>query len=125
MTSKPDLVFGPLPGPLIKEWGSTCKFVKVGVGGYDPATGSVTSGEVEYNVKAVLLDLTPDESQGIYQTTDFKIILDPGQISGNYVTTADLFKVPFPSGEKTCKVINAKTYRGDDPIMFTLIVRPQ
>ena len=124
--SKVDEVFGPLPGPLVKEWGSACQFVKVSdPGTYDAATGGITTNETTYDVKAVLLELEPTESQGVYQQTDFKIIIDPGQIGNNYITTADRFVVPFPSGTKACKVIDAKTYRGDNPVMFTCIVRPQ
>ena len=124
--SKADDVFGPLPGPLVREWGSTCQFVKVdGPGTYDSTTGTVTTNETTYDVRAVLLDLDPTEYEGLYQTTDFKLIIDPGQIGNNYITTDDKFLVPFPSGTKTCKVIDALTYRGDRPIMFTCIVRPQ
>ena len=124
--SKVDDVFGPLPGPLVQEWGSACTFIKVsGPGAYDPATGQVTSSETSYSVKAVLLELDPTEYEGLYQTTDFKLIIDPGQIGGNYITTDDRFVVPFPSGEKNCKVVDALTYRGDNPVMFTCIVRPQ
>lgn len=124
--SKVDDVFGPLPGPLVQEWGSACTFIKVsGPGTYDPATGEVTSSETVYSVKAVLLELDPTEYEGLYQTTDFKLIIDPGQIGGNYITTDDRFVVPFPSGDKNCKVVDALTYRGDNPVMFTCIVRPQ
>ena len=42
-----------------------------------------------------------------------------------YITTADKFVVPFPSGNKTCKVIDVVTYRGDKPISFEVVVRPQ
>lgn len=124
--SKVDDVFGPIPGPLVQEWGSTCQFVKVtSPGTYDPVTGTVTNTEQTFNVKAVLLELEPTEVEGVYQQADFKLIIDPGQIDGNYITTSDRFIVPFPSGNKNCKVIDAKTYRGDKPVMFTCIVRPQ
>jgi len=124
--SKVDDVFGPLPGPLVQEWGSACTFIKVsGPGTYDPATGQVTNSETVYSVKAVLLELDPTEYEGLYQTTDFKLIIDPGQIGGNYITTDDRFVVSFPSGDKNCKVVDALTYRGDNPVMFTCIVRPQ
>jgi len=111
--SKVDQVFGPIPGPLIQEWGSTCQFVKVSdPGTYDAATGGITTNEQTFDVKAVLLELEPTESEGVYQQTDFKIIIDPGQINNQYITTADRFVVPFPSGNKACKVIDAKPTGG-------------
>ena len=124
--SKVDEVFSPIPGPLIQEWGSICKFVKVTDPGiYNPATGVVSSTETIYDVKAVFIELEPQESNGIFQQTDLKLIIDPSQIANGYVSTADRFIVPFPSGEKNCKVIDVVTYRGDNPISFEVVVRPQ
>jgi len=124
--SKADDVFGPLAGPLVQEWGSTCQFIRVAdPGTYDPATGTVTNTETTYNVKAVFLEVTPEEYEGVFQQTDFKLIIDPGQIDDAYITTADRFVVPFPSGNKNCKVIDVVTYRGDNPISFEVVVRPQ
>ena len=124
--SKADSVFGPLAGPLVQEWGSTCQFIRVADPGvYDPATGMVTNTETTYNVKAVFLEVTPEEYEGVFQQTDFKLIIDPGQIDNGYITTADRFVVPFPSGNKNCKVIDVVTYRGDNPISFEVVVRPQ
>ena len=124
--SKADSVFGPLAGPLVQEWGSTRQFIRVADPGvYDPATGMVTNTETTYNVKAVFLEVTPEEYEGVFQQTDFKLIIDPGQIDNGYITTADRFVVPFPSGNKNCKVIDVVTYRGDNPISFEVVVRPQ
>ena len=124
--SKADDVFGPLAGPLVAEWGSDCKYIRVSdPGTYDPATGQVSGGETTYNVKAVMLELEPQEYGGVFQQSDFKLIIDPGQIGDGYITTADKFIVPFPSGDKTCKVIDVVTYRGDRPINFEVVVRPQ
>ena len=124
--SKADSVFGPLAGPLVQEWGSSCKFVRVNdPGTYNPQTGKVTNTETEFNVKAVMLEIEPQEYEGVFQQTDFKLIIDPGQVGGGYITTADRFIVPFPSCDKTCKVIDVVTYRGDKPISFEVVVRPQ
>ena len=121
-----DTTFGPLAGPLVQEWGSTCQFIRVtDPGTYDPATGVVASNETIYNVKAVFLELEPQEYEGVFQQSDFKLIIDPGQIGGGYISTSDRFVVPFPSGDVNCKVIDVVTYRGDAPISFEVIVRPQ
>ena len=126
MTSKADQVFGPLAGPLVQEWGSSCQYIRVSdPGTYDPNTGLVASNETIFDVKAVMLELEPQEYEGVFQQSDFKLIIDPGQIGNLYITTADRFVVPFPSGNKNCKVIDVVTYRGDDPISFEVVVRPQ
>ena len=124
--SKADDVFGVLAGPMVAEWGSSCQYIRVSdPGTYDPLTGQVASTETVYNVKAVMLELEPVEYEGVFQQSDFKLIIDPGQIDNGYITTADRFVVPFPSGDKNCKVIDVVTYRGDSPISFEVVVRPQ
>ena len=124
--SKADDVFGPLAGPLVQEWGSSCQYIRVAdPGTYDPATGEVSNTETTFSIKAVLLELEPQEYEGVFQQSDFKLIVDPGQVGGGYITTSDRFVVPFPSGDKNCKVIDVVTYRGDKPINFEVIVRPQ
>ena len=124
--SKADQVFGPLAGPLVAEWGSACQYIRVSdPGTYDPNTGLVASNEEVFDVKAVMLELEPQEYEGVFQQSDFKLIIDPGQIGNLYITTADRFVVPFPSGNKNCKVIDVVTYRGDNPISFEVVVRPQ
>ena len=124
--SKADDIFGPLAGPMVAEWGSSCEYIRVSdPGTYDPDTGQVTNTETSFDVVAVMLELEPQEYEGVFQQSDFKLIIDPGQIDDGYITTADRFVVPFPSGDKNCKVIDVVTYRGDDPISFEVIVRPQ
>ena len=124
--SKADDVFGPLAGPLVQEWGSSCQYIRVSdPGTYDPLTGQVNSAETTFNIKAVLLELEPKEYEGSFQQSDFKLIVDPGQVGGGYITTSDRFVVPFPSGDKNCKIIDVVTYRGDKPINFEVVVRPQ
>ena len=124
--SKADDVFGPLAGPLVQEWGSSCQYIRVAdPGTYDPTTGKISNTETTFNIKAVLLELEPQEYEGVFQQSDFKLIVDPGQVGGGYITTADRFVVPFPSGNKNCKVIDVVTYRGDKPINFEVVVRPQ
>ena len=124
--SKADDVFGPLAGPLVQEWGSSCQYIRVAdPGTYDPATGEVSNTETTFSIKAVLLELEPQEYEGVFQQSDFKLIVDPGQVGGGYITTSDRFVVPFPSGDKNCKVIDVVTYRGDKPINLEVIVRPQ
>lgn len=124
--SKVDDVFAPIAAPLVLEWGSSCQFIRTtNPGTYDPTTGLVSATETTFEVKAVLLELEPQELNALYQQTDLKLIVDPGQIGDSYISTSDRFVVPFPSGSKNCKVIDVVTYRGDSPVMFEVIVRPQ
>lgn len=124
--SKIDQVFGPIPGPLIQEWGQAVTFVKVaGDGTYDPATGTVTATENRMAVKAVITKVHPEEYNGVAQTTDLKILIDPGQLGGSYISTGDRWEYPEGSVTRTAKVVDVSTYRGDGPVFFVCLARPQ
>ena len=123
--SKVDDVFGPIPGPLIQEWGQDAVFIQAGTPTYDGATGTVTKAETRTPVKIVVAKLDIKEAGGLYQTDAVKILIDPGQISNHYISTADYFEVPKAGGTEVMKVIEPRTYRGDNPVFFVVIVRPQ
>lgn len=123
--SKVDDVFGPIPGPLIQEWGQDAVFIQAGTPTYDDTTGTITKAETRTNVKIVIAKLDIKEAGGLYQGDEVKILLDPGQIANHYITTADYFEVPKAAGTEVMKVVEPRTYRGDDPVFFVIIARPQ
>ena len=124
--SKVDTVFGPIPGPLIQEWGLPMVFVRnTGPGVYDPSTGDVTPVETRLNVVAVIAKVNPKEDGGVYQATDLKIMIDPGQLGGLDITTQDRWEYTEGSVTRTAKVVDVSTYRGDGPVFFVCLARPQ
>jgi len=126
MTSKVDQVFGPIPGPLIAEWGQAATFVAVtGSGSLDPDTGDITPSETRTAVKVVITKIDPTEYAGLYQASDWKIYIDPNQIANHYITVKDRFEVPTAGKTVVAKVINPITYRGDNPVLFACIARPE
>ena len=124
--SKVDTVFGPIPGPLIQEWGLPMVFVRnTGPGVYNSVTGDVTPVETRLNVVAVITKVNPKEYSGIYQATDLKILIDPAQVGGIDITTQDHWEYREGSTTRTAKVIDITAYRGDNPVFFSCIARPQ
>lgn len=123
--SKVDDVFGPIPGPLIQEWGQPAVFVRQEGTTYNPTTGAVTKNTVSYDVKIVITKLNIKELAGSYQENDVKILIDPAQIDANYITTGDYFEVPYEYGTQVMKVIDPTTYRGANPVFYVIIARPQ
>lgn len=124
--SQVDTTFSGLPGPLIKKWGRTVTFHRAsGTPTYNTATGNVTVTSTTYTAKAVITRVQAQEVNGVLQTTDYKLLIDPAQIGGNYVTTADSFS--FTRGSKVirAKVIDVTTLEGDAPVMFLIYVRPE
>ncbi len=123
--SKVDDVFD-FADELIDEWGHFVTFVRKENSVYDPETGSTTDTETRQQVKVVISKLDISEYGGLYQQNDVKIILDPVQVNYIYITEQDYFLVPRENApDEMMKVIEPVTYRGDRPVCYVIIARPQ
>ena len=123
--SKVDDVFD-FADELIDEWGHYVTFVRKEDSVYDPETGMTTETVTEKQVKVVISKLDISEYGGLYQQNDVKIILDPVQVDYIYITTQDYFLVPREGADdEYMKVIEPVTYRGDRPVAYVIIARPQ
>ena len=123
--SKVDDVFD-FADELIDEWGHYVTFVRKENSVYDPETGSTTESETRQQVKVVISKLDISEYGGLYQQNDVKIILDPVQVNYIYITDQDYFLVPRENApDEMMKVIEPVTYRGDRPVAYVIIARPQ
>lgn len=125
--SKVDDVFGPIAPPLIKEWGQPIQLVvKSGDPVYDIDTGETTETTETHDINAVITKLDIREVGGLYQANDVKIIFDPEQVEHIYLTEADYFIVPRETAEdQMMKIIEPTTYRGEKPVLYVVIARPQ
>lgn len=122
--SKVDTTFD-FANSLVLEWGQDAVFVRREGSVYDPETGQVTQTETRIDVKIVISSLDISETGGLYQQNDVKIIIDPVQLNYIYVTEQDYFEVPKAGGTEVMKVVDPKTYRGDNPVGYVIIARPQ
>jgi Fe-S cluster assembly iron-binding protein IscA len=122
--SKVDDVFD-FADELVDEWGSPAVFVRREDSVYDPNTGEVTQTETRTDVKVVISSLDITEDNGLYQANDVKLIIDPVQLNYIYITEQDYFELPKAGGTEIMKVIDPKTYRGERPVAYVIIARPQ
>ena len=122
--SKVDTTFD-FADELVLEWGQDAVFVQKGTPTYDINTGETTEVETRTNVKIVITKLDINELGGLYQENDVKIIIDPVQLKYIYITTADYFEVPTAGTTQVMKIITPTTYRGDNPVGYVIIARPQ
>ena len=124
--AKIDDVFGNVPASVLNTWGQTLTFVKTTTPRtYNPTTGAVTGSDTNVRVKGVILDINSREDEGLYQTTDLKIVIGASELGDYYPTEADRVQYAQAGATKEGKIINIQTARGDKPIFHTLIVRPQ
>ena len=124
--TKIDDVFGNVPASILSTWGQTLTFVKTTTPRtYNPTTGAVTGSDTNVSVKGVITELNSRENEGLYQSTDLKIVIGATELGDYYPTEADRVQYPQAGATREGKIISIKTARGDNPIFHTLIVRPQ
>ena len=124
--AKIDDVFGNVPASILSTWGQTLTFVKTTTPRtYNPTTGAVTGSDTNVSVKGVITELNSRENEGLYQSTDLKIVIGATELGDYYPTEADRVQYPQAGAIREAKIVNVKTARGDNPIFHTLIVRPQ
>ena len=124
--SQIDTVFQSIPAPLLKDWGQTITYIKTSTPRtYNPTTGAVTGADTNVTVKGVITRVSPRESEGLYQTTDLKVIIGTAELGTYYPTEADRIQYLQAGATSEAKIIAITTYRGDNPVLHTLIARPQ
>jgi len=121
-----DTTFAPIAGPLLRDWGQDITYVKTNTPRtYDPTTGTINGADTQITVRALIVRLNPRESEGLYQTTDIKVILSSDELGTYYPTEADRIRYLQDGATREAKILNVTTYRGDNPVLHTLIARPQ
>ena len=124
--AKIDDVFGNVPASILSTWGQTLTFVKTTTPRtYNPTTGAVTGADTNVSVKGVITQINSSEDDGLYQTTDLKVVIGANELGDYYPTEADRIQYPQAGATREAKIIRIQTARGDKPIFHTLIVRPQ
>lgn len=121
-----DTVFQSIPAPLLKDWGQTITYIKTSTPRtYNPTTGAVTGADTNVTVRGVITRVSPRESEGLYQTTDLKVIIGTAELGTYYPTEADRIQYLQAGVTREAKIIAITSYRGDNPVLHTLIARPQ
>jgi hypothetical protein len=121
-----DTTFASLPTQLLADWGTNVTYIKAGTTEtYNPVTGAVTSTETSLTVRAYIGKIEPKEFEGFYQTTDIKVIIGTSELGTYYPTVRDRIQYTETGVTKVGRIIDIQTYRGDNPVLHTLIVRPQ
>ena len=121
-----DSTFAAIPTSLLADWGQTITYIKTATSRtYNPTTGAVTGSDTTVTAQALISPITSRESEGLYQTTDIKVILGSTELGTYYPTEADRIQYTQAGVTREAKILNVTTYRGDDPVLHTIIARPQ
>ena len=121
-----DDTFAGVPASVLSNWGTDITYIKTTTPRtYNPTTGVVTGADTNVTVRGVITQLSSSEDEGLYQTTDVKMVIGSEELGDYYPTEADRVQYPQAGATREGKIISVKTARGDNPIFHTLIVRPQ
>jgi hypothetical protein len=128
-----DGIFSSIPGPLISQFGINATYVKASQNeAYNPNTGTVSGSSVEVPVKIVIADLKPEEMNGsifqqnspnLYQQSTVKILIAASSLGSYYPRVTDSIKYSQDGKTRTAKIVAINSYRGDSPIMHSVIAR--
>jgi len=119
-----DDIFSSIPSPLIDQFGIDATYIKANSSPtYNPTTGTVSGAATEIAIKIVISELKPEQTQGLYQQTDVKIIFAADALSGYYPQTTDSIRYTQNSIARTAKIVGMYSYRGDNPILHSVVAR--
>jgi hypothetical protein len=121
-----DDIFGGIPAQLMADWGQDITYIKTSLpANYNPTTGTVYKSETKVTVKAVITNVNPSEYEGLYQTTDLKVMFGAEELGDYYPTQADRIQYTQAGETREAKLMNIVTERGTKAIFHTAIARPQ
>jgi hypothetical protein len=121
-----DATFATLPAQLLAQWGQNVTYLKADTAPtYDATTGEVSDTPTTITVRALLSTANPEEFEGSYQTDDLKAIIGNAELGAYSPSIRDRIQYTQNSATKTARVISCKTLRGENPVLHTLLLRPQ
>jgi len=124
--SQVDTTFAGIPAPILAKWGHDITYIKTSPSrSYNPTTGAITGSDTSVTVKAVISRLNPREYEGLYQATDIKVIIGNTELGSYYPSEQDRIQYLQDGATREAKIISVTSYRGESPILHTLIARPQ
>ena len=85
-----DDTFAGVPASVLSDWGTDITYIKTTTPRtYNPTTGVVTGADTNVTVRGVITQLSSSEDEGLYQTTDVKVLIGADELGDYYPTEAD------------------------------------
>jgi len=117
-----DDIFGSIPSPLIDQWGVDITYIKASESQtYDPEKGVVLGVAREIPAKAYISENLSEEKDGFYQSKAVKFLIAANYLGDYFPRTTDSIRYTEGGVKRTAKIIKLIPYRGDRPIMHSVI----
>ena len=121
-----DDIFGSIPAQVLSQFGQDITYVKTTTPRtYNPTTGAVTGSDTTVSVKGIISRVNSGEDDGLYQGTSVRILIGASELGDYYPTQADRIQYTRAGSTVEGKIISVTTYRGDEPVYHSLLVRIQ
>ena len=121
-----DDIFKSIPTQVLSQFGQDITYVKTTTPRtYNPTTGAVTGSDTNVTVKGVISQVNSSENEGVYQTSDLSVLIGAEELGDYYPTQADRIQYTQAGSTVEGKIISVRTYRGDEPVYHSLVVRVQ
>ena len=121
-----DDIFGSIPAQVLSKFGQDITYVKTTTPRtYNPTTGAVTGSDTTVSVKGIISRVNSGENDGLYQGTSVRILIGASELGDYYPTQADRIQYTQAGSTVEGKIISVRTYRGDEPVYHSLLVRIQ
>ena len=121
-----DDIFKSIPTQVLSQFGQSLTYVKTTTPRtYNPTTGAVTGSDTSVSVKGIISRVNSGENDGLYQGTSVRILIGASELGNYYPTQADRVQYTRAGSTVEGKIISVTTYRGDEPVYHSLLVRIQ
>ena len=121
-----DDIFGSIPAQVLSQFGQDITYIKtLTPRNYNPTTGAVIGSDTNVTVKGVISQINSSENEGVYQSSDLTVLIGAEELGDYYPTQADRIQYTQAGSTVEGKIISVRTYRGDQPVYHSLVVRPQ
>ena len=121
-----DNTFKSLPEQLLGSFGIDVTYIKTATSQtYNTTTGEVSGSDTNISIKALISNVSGSTYEGTSQTNDLKIIFGNKELGTYYPKVKDRIQYAADGVNKVARIININTSRGDNPILHTVIARPQ
>ena len=121
-----DDIFKSIPTQVLSQFGQSLTYVKTTTPRtYNPTTGAVTGSDTSVSVKGIISRVNSGEDDGLYQGTSVRILIGASELGDYYPTQADRIQYTRAGSSVEGKIISVTTYRGDEPVYHSLLVRIQ
>ena len=121
-----DSTFQSLPKQLLDSFGIDITYIKTATSQtYNTTTGEVSGSDTNIEMKGIISNVSGSVYEGTSQTNDLKVIFGNDELGTYYPKVKDRIQYAEDGVNKVARIISINTSRGDNPILHTVIAKPQ